>query len=1215
MRGKKELFLVITIVGLICGSLSPTALSHPAQIFKPIEENHSLTGEQQQRIHTTDADIDSNGYLFEKTFIFSQDNLTFEKLLGYDLVTMEGCSLLREIGKPRLPVKPITIAIPSGMKVTDVKILSLSKEPIQGTYTIVPSQRPLPVGATLDQFLQVPPNPMTYISPLPYPSKIVSLGEQNDLAGQSMIHLTVAPLQYLPLQRKLTLIHSIQFILEGVSGYVCNDYLPQKISENVRITYEQMIKDMVVNPEDVTLTSSLRSQPLGVPAGDYDYVIITQESWVSAFQPLVNWKTQKGVPATIVTTNWIYNSGGYTGTNIQKIKAFVQDAYTTWGTTYVLLGGDINVVPCQNRTFSIVDPDPVPNDAYYADFDSDWICEVNVGRASVNGTGNGTGRIGNFINKIITYETNPPLTNYAQNAGFFGFDLDSSTHAHICKMNIKNAYVPASWTMTTVYDNQTGNHRTNVLAALNAGQNIVNHADHSNSDCMGTGYVNHNWLIYNSDMDALTNGNKQTILYSMGCDPAAFDVTNCIAEHFVRNSNGGGLAFIGNSRYGWYDYGVYTTLSMGFDVHFFKSLFQENLYHLGVAFSDHKNDAYQEYPGDDYYKYIFTELTLLGDPELPVWTQNPLTFTVGHPLTLLLGSSSFTVHVQTTSGSNVQNAYVCLWKGTEVYQTGLTNSAGNATFTVVPTSIGTLMVTVTKQNYLPSRTIAQVTSGNAPPNQPSSPLPTNNTINVSVTNDVSWTGGDPNTGDVVTYDVYFGTSSTPPRVVNNQSGTLYDPGTLNYNTLYSWRIVAWDNHGAMTTGPIWRFMTLANSPPVCGTPSPVNGSINLSLTLVWSIPITDINGDLFSWSIQCSNGQASSGAGSSNGTKTLMMSGLTYSTLYTVWVNATDTAGSGSYTRRWYTFTTLINHPPEYGSPTPANNSINIPLNLTWGIPITDDEGDLFSWIIKCSNGQMNSATGAGNGTKTLVLSDLAYSMTYTVWVNATDPAGSGTYIRRWYTFITGDDVTPPVTTIHLNGTPGTNGWYISPVHITLSATDTQSGVDKIFYKIDAGSWIVYTIALNISTDGTHVLMYYARDRTGNVESTKTANLSIDQTAPEISLSKQTTNLFELTFTALVSDETSGVDRVDFTLDGQVQLSDTQAPYEWIWTGIGNYTVTATAYDRAGNSQSQSASTPVAQSQSYRLSQTQIMTPSLIQNLFNQLHTEPLFFSAFSTPT
>ncbi|MBE3139279.1 MAG: hypothetical protein IMZ53_01720, partial [Thermoplasmata archaeon] len=38
----------------------------------------------------------------------------------------------------------------------------------------------------------------------------------------------------------------------------------------------------------------------------------------------------------------------------------------------------------------------------------------------------------------------------------------------------------------------------------------------------------------------------------------------------------------------------------------------------------------------------------------------------------------------------------------------------------------------------------------------------------------------------------------------------------------------------------------------------------------------------------------------------------------------------------------------------------------------------------------------------------------------------------------------------------------------------------------------------------------------------------------------------------------------------------TQIPYEWTWTGFGDYTVTATAFDLAGNLKSQSMSTPYA---------------------------------------
>ena len=91
------------------------------------------------------------------------------------------------------------------------------------------------------------------------------------------------------------------------------------------------------------------------------------------------------------------------------------------------------------------------------------------------------------------------------------------------------------------------------------------------------------------------------------------------------------------------------------------------------------------------------------------------------------------------------------------------------------------------------------------------------------------------------------------------------------------------------------------------------------------------------------------------------------------------------------------NTPPVFSSPSPANGSTGNLLSLSWSIPINDPEGDQFSWTIQCSNGQTNSGTGATNGTKSLALTGLTYSTTYKVWVNATDPTGSGLYTRKWY--------------------------------------------------------------------------------------------------------------------------------------------------------------------------------------------------------------------------
>jgi hypothetical protein len=700
---------------------------------------------------------DTTQTTYQKTYTltFSKKDFSFTTQNGYDDIHLNEGDYITDVGKPMMPIKNIQIALPSDMKATNIYINDIKEQKLEGTYILYPAQPARPIGTTEYESWFVQPDTQTYKSSQTYPLISIELTGQSDLAGQSIANIAIYPIHYVPLQKKLTLVTSITFTIEGIGGYVCGDFLSKHISDSGRNIYQQMVKNMVINPEDVALQSSLNPQPLGVGPGDYDYVIITQDSWVDAFQPLQDWKTRKGIPANIVTTTWIYNSGGYGGSNVEKIRAFVQDIYMNWGTTFVLLGGDVDVVPCHYKTFSSVDSDPVANDAYYADFDTDYICEVNVGRASVTGPGSGTGQIGNFINKIFTYEKTPPLTDYAQNAGLFGFDLDSDTEAEQCKINIDNSYIPTSWTMTNVYDSQGGNHKTNVIAAINAGQNLMNHADHSGSDFMGTGYVNHNIGLGNSDMDALTNGNKQGILYSMGCDPAAYDETNCIAEHFVRNSNGGGIAFIGNSRYGWYYSGSYNTLSMGYDVQFFKSIFQDNLYKLGAAFSNHKNE---EVGSSAVSKYCFTELTLLGDPELPIWKENPISITVTHPNQLPVGSSSFTVSVN--SGSNpVNQAYVCLWKGTDVYVTGTTNSAGQITFNISPSSPGTMYVTVTKQDCLPYEGSATVMDGdNNPPLKPTTPNgPVNGGINIEYTFTTSTTDPDQ---DQVWYQWKFGSYTT-----------------------------------------------------------------------------------------------------------------------------------------------------------------------------------------------------------------------------------------------------------------------------------------------------------------------------------------------------------------------------------------------------------------------------------------------------------------------
>ena len=640
-----------------------------------------------------------------QTMQFGIGDLSFTKVKGYDVVRLKDCYGLTEAGMPDLPSKEVKVALPAGMAAQRVRVLSTTSEQVSGKFNIFPTQPPQKVSSLNGEADFVEPDQAIYASAEPYPTNLVEFLRQTDLAGQGMAVIRVNPVQYVPAEGKLTLYTSISFVIEGVGGYVCGDYLPASISENGREMYEQTLRDMVINPEEVELVVGDAPFTTGVEPGDYDYVIITDAGWVDDFQPLADWKTKKGMKANIVTTYWIYNQGGYGGSNVQKINAFVEDAHDTWGATFFLLGGDTGTIPYHTK---YVGGYNIDNDTYYSDYDEDWTCEVHVGRASVTSTSH----IDTFIDKVLTYEQDPPLTNYVERAGLFGFDLNrrGSGEGEGLMENI-DGYIPSGWSVTKVYDSHSGDHWSNVVAAMNAGQNLLAHMDHSGDDFMGTGYVNHGWGLDNGDMDGLYNGERQSILYTGGCHACEYTVSACIVEHFVRNTNGGGVIGIGNSHYGWYTPFNPDTYSLLYERYFFRSLFEQNHYQVGDCFSDHKNDGPKT---NSTYQHVFTALTLLGDPELPIWTENPGNLDVSHPSTLPTGPSSFTVHVEEAGGGNLSGALVCLWKGEEVYMTGTTNYSGDATFTPSPTTTGTMYVTATMRDYLPYEGSAEVTGGGAP---------------------------------------------------------------------------------------------------------------------------------------------------------------------------------------------------------------------------------------------------------------------------------------------------------------------------------------------------------------------------------------------------------------------------------------------------------------------------------------------------------------------
>jgi hypothetical protein len=341
-------------------------------------------------------------------------------------------------------------------------------------------------------------------------------------------------------------------------------------------------------------------------------------------------------------------------------------------------------------------------------------------------------------------------------------------------------------------------------------------------------------------------------------------------------------------------------------------------------------------------------------------------------------------------------------------------------------------------------------------------------------------------GNTFTWTIQCNGQTNSATGASNGTKTLTLSGLSNATSYKVW-VNATDPTGSgLYTRKWYTFTTKTNLPPVFGEPTPANRSTAQPLNVLWSIPITDPDGDVFSWMIQCNNGQSNSSTNGTNGTKSLALSGLTHSTSYTVWVNATDLMGSGLYTRRWYTFATRTNSPPVFGTPSPADSSTNNPLNLTWSIPINDTEGDPFSWSIECRNGQTANGTNAANGIKALNLSDLAYSTTYKIWVNATDPTGSHLNMRRWYTFTTIINQAPSPPTI----TGSDKGHVRVATEYNFTSLDPEN--NSVYYFIDWGdgtnsSWIgpylsgeIVTQSHTWSKRGAYSIQAKAKDIYGN---------------------------------------------------------------------------------------------------------------------------------------
>jgi len=155
---------------------------------------------------------------------------------------------------------------------------------------------------------------------------------------------------------------------------------------------------------------------------------------------------------------------------------------------------------------------------------------------------------------------------------------------------------------------------------------------------------------------------------------------------------------------------------------------------------------------------------------------------------------------------------------------------------ITPTNIQVTLVVYNDNDGYVDETVSARIQGNAPPYIPYDPVPSDGEKDVIVGTDLSWKGGDPD-GDFVKYDVYFGKNIPPPKKSENQSLLEYDPGILEYDTTYYWKVVAWDEHGLKAEGPIWDFTTTISKDLEVEIYMPIKESFYLRNFRLFSLPL------------------------------------------------------------------------------------------------------------------------------------------------------------------------------------------------------------------------------------------------------------------------------------------------------------------------------------------------------------------------------------------
>ncbi len=355
----------------------------------------------------------------------------------------------------------------------------------------------------------------------------------------------------------------------------------------------------------------------------------------------------------------------------------------------------------------------------------DLIAEVYVGRAPVS---NET-EVDYFVTKTKVYEQTLNNTNYIKNALWLGSRLECDSYpayptakAHKdemlddpCTNHSYQTYgLPDEYTVYTLYDAHFDNEsdgwgKTELLNKIhNNGIHLINHLGHGYFPHPGHNYFyfskckwdkkKDKWVCFdyfnNDDCKDLSNP-EYFFMYSQACHVGKFSYedVDCLAEYLTVKIPKGAFAIIMNSNGGIMSPDDTNGWSQRFDREFWDAIYGEDIYELGRANQDSKEDnlnflKMEEYTnpnGCAYARRCYYQLNLFGDPSVQIKlpSENNQPYVSSTPEVDSNNGQSYIFKTNTTDPEGDQVSYKWKIDDTECsYWTKYYNSGENASQTL-----------------------------------------------------------------------------------------------------------------------------------------------------------------------------------------------------------------------------------------------------------------------------------------------------------------------------------------------------------------------------------------------------------------------------------------------------------------------------------------------------------------------------------------------------